>query len=207
MPLASPNAILAELEELVHQITPVTQKRANLFAIFDVDGTLLNPFPRQLAIYEEILKPRFHLPAAHLLDLREKPYFIGDCIPELYENEERYTKSTQVFVEHFLSTEFLDRDQPYPGSISFVEAVRALGLGVIYLTSRHLNGPSAMADKTIEQLGIGDFPSVQAQRYYLLLKMKSLMMTWYSSKNSWKNSRQINSRNACLLWTMKQRCV
>lgn len=158
MPLASPNAILAELQEIVHQIIPATHKRTASFAIFDIDGTLLDPFPRQLAIYEEILQPRFHLPPAYLLDLRGKPYFIGDCIPELCENEETYAESTQVFLEHFLSTEFLDRDQPYPGSVYFVEAVRALGLGVIYLTSRHLNGPSTMADKTIEQLGDWGFP-------------------------------------------------
>ncbi len=128
------------------------------FAIFDIDGTILDPFPRQLAVYEEVLSPKYNLPPVHELDVRSKPYFIGDLVPELKKDPSKYNEVVEGFLDHFLSTEYLHLDQPYPGALSFLIELRKLGIGITYLTSRHLNGRHSMADMTIETMSDLGFP-------------------------------------------------
>ena len=154
----TPEVILADLQEKLDQIALDRRKKTHFFAFFDIDGTLVDPFARQVAIYEEILQPQFNLPPTHELDLRSKPYFIGSCVPELQTDQEKYAEVEQEFLIHFLSPDYLEYDQPFPGSIQLIESIRALGLGIIYLTSRHLHGPKSMADKTIQLLGDWGFP-------------------------------------------------
>ncbi len=146
------------MQEVAQKVASIKNKKIMPFAIFDIDGTLLDPFPRQLAVYEEILVPKFHLPPVHMLDVRAKPYFIGDLIPELKKDSSKFKQVVEVFLDHFLSTEYLHLDQPYPGATAFVNDIHKLGLGILYLTSRHLNGKYSMADMTIETMGDVGFP-------------------------------------------------
>ncbi len=155
MDLVSADSIL---QEVVQKIPSIKKKKIMPFGIFDIDGTILDPFPRQLAVYEEILAPKFNLPPIHEIDVRSKPYFIGDLVPELKNDSTKYKAVVEVFLEHFLSTEYLHLDQPYPGATNFVQELRKSGLGLIYLTSRHLNGKNSMADMTIQTMGDLGFP-------------------------------------------------
>ncbi len=155
MDLVSADCIL---QEVVQKIPSIKKNKIMPFGIFDIDGTILDPFPRQLAVYEEILAPKFNLPPIHEIDVRSKPYFIGDLVPELKNDSTKYKAAVEVFLEHFLSTEYLHLDQPYPGASDFVQELRKSGLGIIYLTSRHLNGKNSMADMTIQTMGDLGFP-------------------------------------------------
>ncbi len=143
---------------VIQKFARLKNKKVIPFAVFDVDGTLLDPFPRQLAIYEEILAPTFHLPPIHELDIRGKPYFIPDLVPEIKKDPSKYKQVVEAFLDHFLSPEYLPLDLPFPGAIAFVESLRREGIGILYLTSRHLHGKNSMADKTIETMGDVGFP-------------------------------------------------
>ncbi len=155
MNLISPEGII---QEIIPKIPGLKKKHVMPFAIFDIDGTILDPFPRQLAVYEEILSPKFNLPPVHELDVRSKPYFIGDLLPELKKDSGKYKQVVEEFLEHFLSPQYLHLDLAYPGATAFVAELRKLGLGIIYLTSRHLNGKNSMADDTIQTMCDLGFP-------------------------------------------------
>jgi len=158
MALISASDLLQTLQTNITKIPGWNRKNPMPFAILDIDGTILDPFPRHLAVYETILQPQFDLPPIHELDIRSKPYFLGDLIPKLKDDTSTYQQAVEVFLEHFLSPEFLHLDQPYPGAISFLTEIRKMGVGILYLTSRHLYGPRSMVDKTIETMGDLGFP-------------------------------------------------
>ncbi len=140
---------------------PILRKREELaaqgrggpwLALFDIDSTLMDTLPRNLAILEAALAAMPALEAAcrGLESGRSRPgpkpqfWNIGDYLRSLGMADEELLGALMSFwKERFFTDEWLVHDRPYPGVASFLGGLKAEGFALAYLTGRHSSGMEA----------------------------------------------------------------
>jgi predicted secreted acid phosphatase len=139
------------LEKIVHKITSLqnqnawkpTQKR-NGMIIFDVDGTILDNFPRQIAILNKIFYdlPEIrekYLNEGYLQQLNPNPYSLLKHIVEKSRNAHNIRELQPKFLKFFLSNEYLEKDILISGFSTFFQQLlfnTSEDVEIIFLTGR-----------------------------------------------------------------------
>ncbi len=134
--------------------------------VFDLDSTLIDTAPRNLAIlgaFADAERARFPELSAHvaalsvdalgwevLEPLRRRGYD-PDGLAERFE---------AFWAPRFFSDAWLPHDVPHPGAVAFVAACHARGALVYYLTGRHVEG---MALGTVASLRALGFPLLRGR--------------------------------------------
>lgn len=145
--------------------------------ILDVDGTLFKPYRRRARIYE-ILRGRYPLPAIPR-SMAEPAYSLLKLVPHLVKGTPLAAQFTPALLDRvkreyyalFLSNDFLQEDEVYPGAPAFVHGLRARGYHVYYVTGRHHESPKrSMRAGTIAALEAGGFPVPTGDAVRLIMK-------------------------------------
>ncbi len=110
--------------------------------IFDIDSTLMNTAPRNMAILKEAAG---FFPAlnSYLDDIREKELGWNIRTPLTMAGLKDQTLLEEVFQfwkDRFFTDPYLLEDRPYPGAAELLARLTRLGYTLIYLTGRHTGG-------------------------------------------------------------------
>jgi len=139
--------ILRKREELA-----ASGRRGPWLALFDIDSTLMDTGPRNLAILEAALAAMPELEAAWLglesegRRLSPIPAFwnLGEHLRRAGIRDESLLGELMAFWrERFFTDEWLVHDRPYPGVAAFLGGLKAEGFAIAYLTGRHSSGMEA----------------------------------------------------------------
>jgi hypothetical protein len=132
--------------------------------IIDLDGTLFDNYPRQLAIFRQLqLKyPQIQnmIPEENLF-LEPQPYSILSIIQShLTENDYPQSKTlmqklTHEFYHLFLSNQYLAQDVSFRGAAAILHAITKMGIHIWYLTGRSQRN---MKFGTLNSIKVAGFP-------------------------------------------------
>lgn len=139
-------------------------------AVLDLDGTLFDTRPRQMAILRKYAL-QHHFPA--LLRVKEA-HFIDWSLSRTLSNagikkaliEAHRAPLLRFWEQRFFNGAWLHHDRPMPGAPEMTRALADHGSSIVYLTGRHL----PMREGTLSALRRGGFPWGHGQ--HLLLKPK-----------------------------------
>lgn len=114
-------------------------------ALFDIDSTLMDTTPRNVAILEAARSEIPGLDAAwKALDLSRPFWDIREPFRRAGIVDEGLLTAVRAFwAERFFSDEWLAHDRPYPGAAKFLGELKAEGFVLAYLTGRHSPGMEA----------------------------------------------------------------
>jgi beta-phosphoglucomutase-like phosphatase (HAD superfamily) len=139
-------------------------------AVFDLDSTLLDNRPRQARILQEYgrsagLDELLSAGPWHFdgWDLETALRNAGLAEPVVRAHRARVRRFWQ---ERFFTNAFCRHDLPVPGASDFVQAVRAAGARIAYVTGR----PAWMEEGTVEVLGRFGFPLPDGETTWLFMK-------------------------------------
>lgn len=126
---------------------------------FDLDSTVFDNRPRQLAILSAFAKAK-GLTGAEALDFTEiDGWRVTEWITRLGgsagREAELKTEFKTFWRDRFFTSEHCLFDHPLPGAGAFVQEVERAGAIIVYLTGRH----EAMREGTIQSLRGGGFPT------------------------------------------------
>ena len=119
--------------------------RAPWVALFDIDSTLMDTTPRNVAILEAA---RAELPGLEarweVLDLSRPFWDIREPFRRAGISDEGLLAAVRAFwADRFFSDEWLAHDRPYPGVADFLAELKREGFRIAYLTGRHSPGMEA----------------------------------------------------------------
>lgn len=133
-------------------------------AIFDLDGTLLDPTPRTLRILAaglsehdrpDAVAARRHLEAlASLTPPPGLPFRVEDVAARLALPADLVPALVERWRREFFTSRWLPLDVPIPGAGEFVAGLHAAGVRIVYLTGRG----AAMEEGTVASLRARGFP-------------------------------------------------
>lgn len=135
-------------DKLLHFIQQNLQNRSNqtyqkkkFTVILDLDGTLIDNFPRQMRILQDQLKPQFpYLPWEQIIKkINQKKkiiYSVLEVISEFVPDKITFNEISVQFLKYFLSERYLHHDQIIPGAKKFVRQLYRFGVEIIFLTGR-----------------------------------------------------------------------
>lgn len=159
------------LEDIALESLSLRKEGQKILAVFDLDSTLFDVHPR----IEQILRdfadtPEIRQLAPEQAELLSKvqaqrtDWGIRQAIeragihtvhPELAQKARRF------WVNTFFSNHYLKFDQPYPGSVRYVQYLASLGVEIVYLTGREI---SKMEIGSLEALRSHAFPLAEDGR-------------------------------------------
>ncbi len=153
---------MSSLRPILDAIKSAKPRRS--LAIFDLDSTLYDLTLRVTAILDRFAKnpevcaryPDLCQKLAHV-EIRRTDWGLTEPLARIGISK----KSHPGFVDEvqaawargFFSNDFLDRDFPLPGAVSFVEHCLALGADVLYLTGRDTGRMASGTEKSLRESG------------------------------------------------------
>ncbi len=164
------------LESILKETQDSSKNRGQSAAIFDLDSTIFNVSTRTQVILRHFasqpeVQQRFPKEAEQLASVETCPrdWGIKDCLQRLQiqSTVDFFFEVRDFWVKHFFSNDFLDHDQPYPGSIEFVQTLYKSGLRIEYLTGRDR---PRMGEGTLRVLKKWDLPLDQPPPPQLRMK-------------------------------------
>ncbi len=114
-------------------------------SVFDLDSTIFNVSHRTQNILQDFarkedIQRRFPKEAEILagIQTQSEDWGIKDCLSRsgIRSTVDFFFQIRDFWVEHFFSNHYLEFDQPYPGSVEFVQRLHEQGSRVEYLTGR-----------------------------------------------------------------------
>jgi hypothetical protein len=110
--------------------------------VFDIDSTLMNTAPRNMAILKEAAG---YFPAlkTYLNDIREEELGWNIRTPLLMaglKNQALLEEVFQFWKDRFFTDPYLLEDRPYPGAAEILYRLTSEGFTLVYLTGRHVGG-------------------------------------------------------------------
>jgi len=149
------------LEEVLRRVGEAVLRRPvpPPVVTFDLDSTVFDNRPRQLAILSAFAKAK-GLTGADTLDFTEiDGWHVAEVVTRLGGAAGRETELKNEFRtfwrDRFFTSEHCLFDHPLPGAGAFVQEVETKGAIVVYLTGRH----EAMREGTAQSLRGGAFPA------------------------------------------------
>lgn len=140
-------------------------RRGPWLALFDIDSTLMDTTPRNVAILEAAarsiptlgeLLPRLDL-VTPFWDIQEPLRRSGLAESSLL------TQVKAFWRRRFFSDEWLDFDRPYPGVADFLSDLKAEGFALAYLTGRNSGGMELGTRRSFVRHGL---PAGPSERFY-----------------------------------------
>jgi len=119
--------------------------RAPWVVLFDIDSTLMDTSPRNAAILAGALRDVRGLDAwRDRLVLDGRSWNVLDPLHAAGITDTSLLNAVSAYwKERFFTDEWVLLDQPYPGAADFVNALKAEGFRIAYLTGRHTDGMEA----------------------------------------------------------------
>lgn len=160
------------------------------FAIFDLDGTLLDTLADLAASTNHALA-QCNLPARSIEEIRQ---FVGNGVGKLIERavpagstQEQVSKCLSIFRQHY-AAHSLDRTRPYPGVLPMLANLRRRGVGLAIVS----NKPQPAVDKLRQEffsayidIAIGERPQMPRKPApNMLLEAMRLLSTDASPENT-----------------------
>lgn len=149
------------LEEVLRRVSEavLTRPEPPPVVTLDLDSTLFDNRPRQLAILSDFAKHK-GLSGAEAIDYTEiDGWRVADWVPKLRGAAGREAELKAEFKsfwrERFFTSEYCLYDHPLPGAGPYVMELETKGAKIVYLTGRH----EAMRDGTAKSLHAGTFPA------------------------------------------------
>ncbi len=147
------------LQFISHNLRNHNFHKTRLTVLLDLDGTLIDTFPRQLAILRDQLMPRFpNLPwpqiKRELQNQKQPPYSILGIIQGYIDDSAVSDEIQQTFLKYFLSDCYLHHDGLIPKAKEFVTMLHNLGVGIVFLTGRPEPEMRQGTVQMIQQLGL-----------------------------------------------------
>ena len=171
------------LEKIVHKISYLqdkntrkpTQKRKGMI-IFDIDGTILDNFPRQVAILINLFSEmpeikEIYLNEGYLRQLLPNPYSLLKHIIEKSGNTQIIRELQPKFLKFFLSNEYLENDILISGFSTFFKQLllnTPEDIEITFLTGRPEQEMREGTITSLNLLGI-DF---NTKKFQLIMKPK-----------------------------------
>ncbi len=152
---AEQSATLSHVVDLVSGAFLRDPKRAPVVT-FDLDSTLFDNRPRQLAILGEFARAH-GLSGIDRLRVEEiDGWRLVESLPKLGGfHPEMIPKFKPFWRDRFFTSEFCAHDAALPGAPEYVHSVERAGAKVVYLTGRH----EAMREGTAKSLATNGFPT------------------------------------------------
>jgi len=128
-------------------------------ALFDIDSTLMDTGPRNVAILSAAFDD--------IPDLaRWRPLWDGTAVSwnvleplrRLGVDDEVLSQVREFWQQRFFTDEWLVHDRPYPGAAPFLHGLKAQGFLLAYLTGRHTHGMEAGTRKSFVDHGLPGGP-------------------------------------------------
>jgi beta-phosphoglucomutase-like phosphatase (HAD superfamily) len=146
-----------------HEVLPLEMVRRHLeaapgIALIDIDSTIMDTAPRNLAILRAAAAEEFPelRDAEELMDPEALGWNLTSALSgRLRLTGERSRKLHLFWKERFFTGAWLEHDTPYPGAASFLRQLQEFGARLVYFTGR--NYPD-MAEGTIESFGRHGIP-------------------------------------------------
>ncbi len=147
------------LQFISHNLRNHNFHKTHLTVLLDLDGTLIDTFPRQLVILHDQLMPRFpNLPwpqiKQELQNQKQPIYSILEIIQRYIDDSAVYDEIQQAFLEQFLSERYLHHDRLIPRAKEFVTMLHNMGVDIVFLTGRPESEMKNGTVKKIQQLGL-----------------------------------------------------
>ena len=149
------------LEEVLRRVGDAVLRKPEPTPVvtFDLDSTVFDNRPRQLAILSAFAKAK-GLTGAETVDFTEiDGWRVTEWITRLGgsagREAELKTEFKSFWRDRFFTSEHCLFDHPLPGAGAFVQEVERAGAIIVYLTGRH----EAMREGTIQSLRGGGFPA------------------------------------------------
>ncbi len=183
-----PDSLLQNVTERVC----VTKKAGKIpIVIFDLDGTLFDNGSRSKRIFLEFaegkgditLKKRVQMLNAHKMKYKVRESLIEACI----EDSTLLKEILDSWRRNFFKNEYLEYDEPIPGSVDFVSTLHDSGALIIYLTGRDV---SAMLEGTVSSLQENGFP-IGVEHTELIMKPERFAKTFTYKKRVLKYIEKI----------------
>ncbi|WP_371806650.1 HAD family hydrolase [Candidatus Lokiarchaeum ossiferum] len=119
----------------------IRSRSKQITMILDLDGTLIDNFPRQMVILQQHLQPHFpHLPWVQITQKINQNkhclYSIMEVISEFVADKITFEEINAQFLKSFLSEQYLHHDQIIPGAKKFLQQLYRLNVEIIFLTGR-----------------------------------------------------------------------
>ena len=144
------------------------------YLIMDLDGTILNNWPRQLQILLQEILPKYpHLPKSEILKILTQTPSKYSLLPFLHSfcrNLSEIWQIEHIFLNNFLSNKFLDQDRFYPSVNSFFEWLRMKNIHLVFLTGRI---ESQMREST-QNILVKHIPSLSSIPFTLCMKREDI---------------------------------
>ena len=144
-PLAGAKDADAKLEDVLARAAKVKDGRPAL-AIFDIDGTLLDPAPRTRDIFALALDGPGAVVTPERPDLAGKiralpsesiPYAPESTLAMAGIRDTAFVRALMTrWSQDFFSNRFLLRDAAMPGAVAYVDSLHARGVTIVYFTGR-----------------------------------------------------------------------
>ncbi len=153
------------LNEILDEVTLKSNKGLKVRAVFDLDSTLFDVSYRIAEILKEFANhPTYSVShpeeSAVLASLRPHPTDYGvrrtlERIGFPWRDMDFIKSMVEFWKLKFFSNEYIRYDQPYPGAVEFVNALKIRGAEIYYLTGRDI---PRMKDGTLDSLRKFGFP-------------------------------------------------
>lgn len=119
-------------------------------ALIDIDSTVMDTGPRNLAILEEAAReafPELRDAEGHMKEAVQGWNITSALARRLGLSPERRDELRKFWADRFFTGPWLEHDTPYPGAVSFLRLLAGLGAELVYFTGRDLPN---MAEGTLE---------------------------------------------------------
>ena len=173
------------------------KNQPNVALIFDLDSTLFCMKHRTQAIIKDYLQKDPFVAQSSLkekmqeIQVTEKDWSIKEILAKYdLDKEEDLLKRMEIFWRQcFFTNDYLHHDQPYKGSVSFVNHLNALGGSVYYLTARNRTN---MGEGTLKTLKKYNCP-LKTESHLILKPDKELSDADYKKHELEKLSQQFKT--------------
>ncbi len=146
------------------------QKQGASLFVFDMDSTLFCMKYRTQAIIRDCLKdPLFcknfpkHLELIRQIEVHSWDWSVQEILARygFTEEEPLVLSIEKIWRKNFFTNDYLHLDQPYKGSVQFVQHIVQLGAKVCYLTARNRKN---MFEGTLQSLKQWSFPMEEEEQ-------------------------------------------
>ncbi|MHA1611069.1 MAG: hypothetical protein ACTSVZ_13920 [Promethearchaeota archaeon] len=134
------NYIKSHIDIFLHNQELKRIEEPTNYVILDLDGTILSNWHRQLQILTQIILPTYsHLQkfdVLRIINREQSAYSVLPFLKSFCKNPEEYRQIKQIFLDNFLSNNFINKDRLYSGVSSFIEWILTKNIHLVFLTGR-----------------------------------------------------------------------
>ncbi|MHA1521203.1 MAG: HAD family hydrolase [Promethearchaeota archaeon] len=168
------NYIKSHIDILIHNQELKRTEESTNYVILDLDGTILNNWHRQLQILMQVILPKYiSIPKSEILSLLNQEQSVYSILPFLKpfcKTAEEYQQIKQIFLDNFLSNNFVDQDILYNGVSSLIDWFLTKNIHLVFLTGR----PRSRMLKSTQKYIFDHFPLTQSIPFTLSMKTNEI---------------------------------